>query len=285
VRDDHPLPGTDHLIDGVRVHVVHHGDGTGVPVVLLHGIPTSSYLWRDVQRDLGRRHRTLAPDLLGLGCSERRADARYDLGSQAQLVRQLLDDCGVDKVALVGHDLGGAVAIHLAAVAPERVAALVLIDAPVHADVWPVPQISALATPLLGEAQLGALRTSSALATRYVRMQISRGLRASTLSDRSAGQYAAPVMTSEGSAGLLRLLRALDPAAVESAFDVVRRTAPPTLVLWADEDVWHGPAYGRRVAGDIDGARFVSVAEAGHFLPEDRPERVAEEIEGFLADV
>jgi pimeloyl-ACP methyl ester carboxylesterase len=59
---------------------------------------------------------------------------------------------------------------------------------------------------------------------------------------------------------------------------------PPTLVLWGEQDVWHGPAYGRRVVADLPGALWVPVPDAGHLLPEDRPERVAEEVEGFLAE-
>jgi pimeloyl-ACP methyl ester carboxylesterase len=267
------------------MHVVHHGDGDGLPVLLLHGFPTSSYLWRDVQRDLEHRHRTLAADLLGLGSSERRADARYDLGSQAQLLRQLLDDCGVDKVAVVGHDIGGAVAVHLAALTPERVAALVLVDSPLHDDAWPVAQMQLLAAPVLGEAQLSLLRSTPGLGRRYLGLQLARGLRAGDLDPRSLGHYSSPLLARGGPGGVLRLLRAIDTKAVESAFDVMRVAPPPTLVLWAEDDVWHGPAYGRRVAGDIPGALFVSVPDAGHFLPEDRPERVAEELEGFLADL
>ena len=285
MRDDHPIPGADHIVDGVRLHVVHHGAGDGLPVLLLHGIPTSSYLWRDVQRDLEHRHLTIAPDLLGLGSSERPADGRYDLASQAQLLIGLLDELELERVAVVGHDVGGGVAVHLAGLAPDRVAALVLVDAPLHADAWPVPEIRALAAPGLGEVQGSLLRWLPAAGRRYVAWNLARGLRATTLSPKSLGLYAGPLLSHDGTRGLLALVRACDPSAVESAFDIVRKEPPPTLVLWADDDVWHGSSYGRRVAGDVPGASFVTVAGSGHFLPEDRPERVAEELEGFLADL
>jgi pimeloyl-ACP methyl ester carboxylesterase len=284
MRDDHPLPGTDHVVDGVRLHVVHHGTGDGLPLLLLHGVPTSSYLWRDVQRDLEHSgSRTYAPDLVGMGCSERPATARYDLASQARLLLALADDLGLDRFAVAGHDVGGGVAVHLATLAPDRVAAMVLIDAPLHADVWPVPAVRMLGAPFLGEAQAAVLRWGAGrpmLANTF-----GKGLRATELSARSLAHYADPLLTADGTRGLLALIRAFDPQAVQAAFDLVRAEPPPTLVLWGDGDVWLSPAVGRRIAGDLPGASYVEVTDAGHFLPEDRPERVAEEIAGFLAEV
>ncbi len=285
MRDDHPLPGTDHVVDGVRLHVVHHGTGDGVPLLLLHGMPTSAYLWRDVQRDLEHSHRTYAPDLLGLGCSERPSAGRYDFGSQAALLLAFADDLGLDRFAVAGHDIGGGVAVHLTALAPDRVAALILLDTPLHADVWPVPAVRALAAPILGEAQTAALRLLPGLGPRYLAGQLARGLRATELSAKSLAQYADPLLSPDGARGLLALIRAFDPAAVESAFGLVRVEPPPSLVLWGDSDAWFSPAVGRRVAGDLGDASYVEVTDAGHFLPEDRPERVAEEIAGFLAEV
>ena len=285
MRDEHPLPGTDHVVDGVRLHVVQHGSGDRTPVLLLHGVPTWSYLWRDVQRDLGRSgHPTYAPDLLGMGCSERPADGRYDLASQAALLLHLLDQLGLDRVAVCGHDVGGGVAVHMAALAPERVTALVLADSPLHADTWPVLEVAALRARWLGEAQTGLLRAAPALGRAYLCLQLRRGLRG-PLSEKALSEYTGPLLTADGTRGLLHLVRAFDPPAVEQAFRLVCAEPPPTLVLWAAADAWHSTAAGRRIAAEIPGASYVVIDDAGHFLPEDRPERVAEEIEGFLADL
>jgi len=284
MRDVHPLPGADHLVDGVRLHVVHHGAGPGQPILFLHGIPTSSYLWRDVQRDLEHTHRTYAVDLLGLGASERPPGGRYDLASQAGLLVGLLDELGLDQVAVVGHDLGGVAAVHLAALAPDRVAALVLLDAPLHADVWPVAAVSSLMPPLLGEAQTSLLRLVPGLGRHYLARQLGRGVVSGEVDRAVLDRYVGALLTRDGTRGLLSLVRALDPTAAESALRMVAVEPPPTLVLWGEDDAWHSAAYGRRLAGDIPGACWVPVPDAGHLLPEDRPERVAEEIEGFLAE-
>ncbi|MDP9408676.1 MAG: alpha/beta fold hydrolase, partial [Actinomycetota bacterium] len=108
-------------------------------MLLLHGLATSSHLWRDVARDLGHGRLVLAPDLLGLGRSEQPASAaRLAPGAQGDILLLLLDALGHDRVVVVGHEIGGAVAVALAARAPERVAALALLGAPVHADALPL---------------------------------------------------------------------------------------------------------------------------------------------------
>lgn len=285
MRDDHALPGTDHVVDGVRLHVVHHGSGNGLPVLLLHGMPTSSYLWRDVQRDLGHGHRTYAPDLVGLGCSERPASARYGFGAQAALLLALADDLGLDRFAVAGHDVGGGVAAHLTALARERVAAFVVLDAPLYAELWPIPIVRAMGAPLAGEVQTAALRLVPGAGARVLGTLLHRGLRATALSGKALDHYVAPLLSGDGSRGMLSLIRAFDPEATEAAFALVRSDPPPSLVLWASDDVWFSTAVGRRVAADLPGSSYVEIADAGHFLPEDRPERVAEEIAAFLGEI
>src|SRR3712207_832181 len=100
MSDPHPLPGSDVVVDGLRLHVVTYGRGDGPPLLLIHGVPTSSYLWRDVMRDLGRERRTIAPDLLGLGRSERPPGRPHDLASQAGVLLRLLDVLGHDRAVV-----------------------------------------------------------------------------------------------------------------------------------------------------------------------------------------
>src|SRR4051812_33427731 len=104
----------------VRLHVVEHGrqqDGR-LPLLMLHGVPATSYLWRDVARDLERDRLCLMPDLLGCGESERPPGRRaYRLEEQASLLLRMMEQLGIDRFAVLGNDLGGAVAVHLAAAA------------------------------------------------------------------------------------------------------------------------------------------------------------------------
>jgi len=235
----------------LRLYVVTGGRSGGrPPVVLLHGLPTTSAGWTGVLHDLGHDHLCVAPDLPGLGRSERPGDrAVLRLDAQARVLLRLLDVLGHARVVLVGHDLGGAVAVHAAALAPERVAGLTLIAAPVTADAWPVPAVLPFLLPGIGR-----------LAPRLLR-----------------GSYGG-----EAGTGVAAFARAVDLAPVEASLRLVRAAPPPTLVLWGEADALHAPAYGRRVARLL-GATWVPVADAGHLLPQERPERVAEEVAAWSA--
>ncbi|HVB26883.1 MAG TPA: alpha/beta fold hydrolase [Mycobacteriales bacterium] len=284
MTDFHPLPGTDVVVGGIRLHVTAHGPapvpGGPLPLLLLHGLPTCSYLWRDVMRDVGHYRHTVAPDLVGLGRSERpREREPYRLHLQAERLAGLLDALGIDRVAVAGHDLGGAVAVHLAALVPDRVAALILLDAPIHADSWPVPAVLPLLVPGGGEAYVTALRHAPALARALLARVLGAGA-----AHREIEGYLRPLLTADGGRGLLRFARAVDLAATEAAWRGLAAAPPPTLVLWGERDGLHPASYGQRVVRGMPGAVWAPVADAGHLLPQQRPERVAEELSGFLAD-
>lgn len=90
--------------------VAYLEQGEGEPVVLLHGCPFSSFVWRNVIPVLATDQRCLAPDLLGLGDTDTPPDADWSISAQARMVVGLLDALGLERVHLVGHDQGGAIA-------------------------------------------------------------------------------------------------------------------------------------------------------------------------------
>lgn len=284
MHDAHPLPGGDAVVEGVRIHVVRHGrddrDHEHPPLVMLHGLPTSSYLWHDVMRNLEHGHRMAAPDLVGLGRSEHPANPRlHALDVQARLLLRVLDQLRLRRFVVVGHDIGGTVAVHMAAQAPTRVAGLVLCHAPLHADVWPVRPVLPLTLPGVRRAYAVALRRLPGAARQVMR----RSLR-TDLEPRELAHYVAPLLTAEGMRGLLDTVAAVDMTAANRSWQAVCAAAPPTLVLWGEDNHLLSPAYGRRLVADLPGAAWVPVS-GGPLLPQERPERVAEEIDGFVADL
>src|SRR6266487_5294749 len=104
-------------------------EGSGPALLLLHGCPFSSFVWRRVMPLLAPRYRCIAPDLLGLGDTETPAEADWSLPAQAAMVIGLLDELGLERAHVVGHDHGGAVAQLLAAAHPDRIGRLVLANA------------------------------------------------------------------------------------------------------------------------------------------------------------
>src|SRR6185312_16245205 len=113
-------------IDVLDSTMHYEESGSGVPVVLLHGNPSSSYLWRNVTPHLADRVRTLAPDLIGMGASGR-PEIAYDFDDHARYLDAWFDALGLSEVVLVGHDWGGALALDWAARHPGRVRGIALL--------------------------------------------------------------------------------------------------------------------------------------------------------------
>lgn len=283
MTDPHPLPGSDHVVDGLRLHVVARGSRSGPdappPVLLVHGLATSSALWRDVARDLGHGRLVLAPDLVGLGRSERPADpGQLGPAAQAATLLRLLDALGHGRVAVVGHEAGGAVAVALAARAPERVAALALLGAPLHADVLPLRWH----LPFLLPGAAAALPALGGRAPALTRLLLAGPLDAGGLPPDGLLAHADRLRGRDAVAALTAAVRAVDPAAVEADWRLVAASPPPLLLLWGSHDRVLSAAYGRRLAAEAPGSVWVPVRGGGHLLPEQCPERVAEEVGAFV---
>lgn len=277
MHDRHALPGTDVVVDGVRIRVAEHGPADAPPLLLLHGLGTTSALWSDVARDLEHRYRCLLPDLVGAGGSESPADrAAYPLTAQASRMLGLLDALDVRRCAVAGHDIGGSVAVHVAALAPERVGALALLSATVHAEMWPVPAALPYLVPGLRRLALTGLGALPSVGVRVLRRTMG-----TALPDETLRRWLRPMTTPDGARGTLALFRAVDLAPTEAALGLLSGTR--TLVLWGEQDRLHDLAYGRRVAAALPRSVWVPV-HGGHLLPAERPERVAEELHAFLAD-
>ena len=281
----------DHVVEGIRIHVTSYGGpGDGLDqapaVLLLHGFPTSSQLWRNVAPEMCAGTDddlyVLAPDLVQLGASER-TGSPIDLATQARLMLGLLDATGIDKVIVAGHGLGGAVAVHIAALDAPRVAGLALLDTPLHADAWPVAGALPMLIPGVRAICGRALPVVPWLAERVLAKLVGTGSDAGGL--RPFDRYVEELRRPGAARGLVHFATAVDPVAIESAWHIVRASPPPTLVMWGAEDRVHNLTYGRRVAGEIPSAAWVPVAGAGHLLPEERPERVAEELVAFHAEI
>lgn len=287
----HEVRVVDQVVQGIRIRMsTCGGPGDGLDpapaLLLLHGFATSSALWRQVSPEMCSATEdgvyVLAPDLVQLGGSER-VEGRVDLAKQAALLVGLLDQLGVQRVIAVGHGLGGAVAVHLAALDGRRVAGLALLDAPVHADAWPAASMLPLLMPGVRSVTARALPLAPWLASRVLERAIGTGSEA--LTRRPLDRYADALRAPGAARSLLRFASAVDLVGVEAAWNIVRAAPPPTLVMWGVEDKLHSIAYGRRLVAEIPAAAWVPVAGAGHLLPEERPERVAEELVAFHADL
>src|SRR4051812_19475052 len=147
------------FFDAGKIRSFVREDGDGDPVVLVHGVPASSFLYRKVIDELAARgFRGIAFDLPGLGLADRPRDFDYSWTGLGRFATATLDALELDRVHLVGHDIGAPVAFELTALRPGRVASLTVLNAPVAVGSFRRPVImKPFAVPWLGSAYLDAV--------------------------------------------------------------------------------------------------------------------------------
>ncbi|MET8171309.1 alpha/beta fold hydrolase [Streptomyces clavifer] len=257
--------------------------GEGPAILLIHGIGDSSATWADLIPRLARHHTVIAPDLLGHGASDKpRAD--YSVPAYANGIRDLMGVLGIERATLVGHSLGGGVAMQFAYQYPERTDRLILVSAGgVGREVNPVLRAVSLpgADLMLSTLRLPGMRRQVGLFTRLIKAL-----------DTDLGQDAGE---------LVDLVDALPDATSRSAFISTLRAVVdwrgqvvtmldrcyltqgmPTLLLWGSRDsvvpVHH--AYGAHAA--MPGSRLEIFQGAGHFPYHTDPARFLDLVEDFM---
>ncbi|MDZ4736710.1 MAG: alpha/beta fold hydrolase [Rhodospirillaceae bacterium] len=249
--------------------------GDGEPVLLLHGIPTWSYLYHDVIPLLAPHCRVLAPDFLGHGYSDRRDRFDRSLRAQTRMILGFLDALGLEKVTIVGHDTGGGVALIMGIEHPERVARLVLTNVVAY-DSWPIDDMIALGNP-------NWRSKSPQEVAEFVASGLPDGLHNK---DRLTAEFregiVAPYSDEEGKISLIRNASALNTNHTTALIDRHASIRAPTLVLWGVHDPWQTIRDGESLAREIPGARLVRIENASHWLQQDTPEPFARGILDFL---
>lgn len=262
------------MVEGHRIAYLEAGEGP--LLVLLHGIPTSSLLWRDVIPVLARSRRVLAPDMLNYGRSDKPERADVSIAAQARILLGFLDALGLARVDLAAHDIGGGVAQIVAVRHPERLNRLILLSA-ICFDSWPIPEFEPLQEP---DAEAGM---SVAVFDAMLRDFLPQGVAAEDgLSGAATEIMLRPWSGETGKAALFRNFRRLNPEYTMAIARELETLDLPVLVLWGDKDPFQKPAYAQRLADAIPGARLEWITGAAHWIMEEQPGEVAARIAGFL---
>lgn len=261
------------------MHVERFGHG-GTAVVLIHGFGTSSFLWRNVApaiTDAG--HTAYAVDLFGHGESDRPMDADFGIAAQAEYLDAAMTALRVARGIIVGIDIGGDVALRLAAKRPERVEKLVLINTPAFDEI-PSKDITQMQRStakfafrttrgVLGAAPLieGVLKGS--VADPETRMPV-----------KLIARYLAPFAGRDGVNHLLNLASSIT---ADDLDDVDLQTIHvPALVVWGDEDQWVDPKMADRLVNALPDGRLVRLAGIGRLVPEENPEQMTALLLDFM---
>jgi pimeloyl-ACP methyl ester carboxylesterase len=267
------------VVDGVRLACRRRGAGD--PVVFLHGTPSHAYIWRNVVPAVeAQGYGVITYDLLGYGESERPVDRDTSVAGQAVLLEQLLDHFGVERFTLVAHDIGGAIAQIFGTAHPERLAALILLDT-VSYDSWPSQTWREIIRNHLDTYAGMPQDEFEAIVRRQLEMTV---VDPANMAGETLEAYLAPHRSAIGRASFFEhQVRHYDSTYTERLVDRLDRLTMPVRILWGAEDRWQPMAYAKRLASDIPGSELVIIPEAGHFVIEDAPERVTEEILDVLS--
>ncbi len=280
-------PGRDFTRRGLRLHYIDEGQGE--PVVMVHGNPTWSFLYRRLIDSLRGSHRVIVPDHIGCGRSEKPDDSRYSytLKSRVDDLEALLESLGLDRdITLILHDWGGMIGMAYAARHPERIARLVVTNTAAfhNPESKPLPRVlafcrrSSLAAGLvrganafcLGTALIGCKRT-----------KMSRDLREA---------YLYPYNSWSNRIAVLRFVQDIPLAQGDPSYDLVSwvqerlqlLVSIPMLILWGMKDFVFDHHFLEEWQRRFPAAEVHRFAQAGHYLFEDEADSIDALVQQFL---
>jgi pimeloyl-ACP methyl ester carboxylesterase len=264
--------------------VIYRVAGSGPPIVLIHGMLNSSSHWRSVALNLASEYTVIAPDLIGHGDSAApRGD--YSLGAHAASIRDLLAAIGIDRATIVGHSLGGGVAMQFFYQFPQRVERLVLISSGgLGREVKPalrtaaLPGVSLLLSLTIKPRLLGALADTG-------RRLRERGVRAGVYLQVVA-RALRPLQSADARQAFLHTLRSVIDVhgqRVSATDRLYLLEFLPTMIVWGERDNTIPQAHGRSAHEAIPHSRFRTLPEAAHFPHLDDPDGLSEILREFMS--
>ena len=265
-------------IEGVAhspLRIAYTDIGSGDPLILMHGIPTWSYLYHDVIDELAKTHRVIAPDFIGHGNSDKRDMFDRSLLAQRSMILGLLDHLEIASATLIGHDTGGGVALIMGVENSERVNRLVLSNIVAY-DSWPIDDMINVGHPKWKHKSNAEIRD-------FLIGGFKDGLsRKDRLTPEFTEGIIAPYISDEGKISLIRNASALN---TNHTMMIAHRHADitaATLLVWGVDDPWQPVSDGERLASEIPNAHLVTVENASHWIPQDAPAEWLSHVSAFL---
>jgi len=253
--------------------------GEGPPVVLVHGTPMRSYLWRNIVPALAESRSVYAYDLLGYGESEKREGQDVSIAAQARLLGELIEEWGLDDPAVAGHDIGGAIVLRTHLLQGIRFSRIAVLDALVltpwlsgpRSSTWHVWE-HAGAYEAMPDHLFGAFFSA------YL------GETNSNLGEEAFEAYLAPWRGEEGRRAFVRQALQLEERHTGEVEPLLSSVEAPVLVAWGAEDGWLDPSQALRLREEIPGSKLELIPRAGHFVQEDAPREVMEVLVDFFSE-
>jgi haloalkane dehalogenase len=266
---------------GMRIH--YRDAGHGPPLLMLHGNPTWSYVYRDVIRGLAGSFRCVAPDYPGFGLSHAPAGYRFTPHEHSAAVERFVDALGLGDLTLFVHDWGGPIGLGFAGRRPELVRRLVL----GNTWAWPItgdPHFERFSRLMGGP--IG--RVLIARFDAFVNVLLPAGVRRRRLPKVVMAMYRRPCGTDRDrrpTAVFPREIRASAPFLAEVEAGLARLRDRPALILWGTADFAFRPRERERLERLFPIHRTVFLEGAGHYIQEDAPDEIVQAIAAWSGDL
>lgn len=260
------------------------GPKAGVPAVLVHGLPHSSFLYRGMIPALAARRPVRAPDLPGFGLSDKPADpARYSLPAFEKTLGRYLDALGFPRVHLVCHDISGPPGAAWAAQHPDRVASLTLLNTTLTLRGFRLPGLVAAGIALPWALQSALLDDAACARLVWAYARRHAHARPEACDGEDGEVFRRLFLRSDGRRTATWLVKSYwgAPTYLARARAALAGFSRPLLVLWGARDPFCTPGSARRLAALVPGSRLEFVDGASHFLPEDAPDEAVRRLTLF----
>lgn len=276
VIKEHKSSGTFISVDGVQTFMADRGEGE--PVFCIHGVPTSSFLYRKVLKGLQQKgYRGVAIDLPGLGLSERPEDFDYSFPHYARFCARAAEELGLERYHLVVHDIGGPIGFGLAAQNRKKIRSMTILNTWIDVDTFKKPlPMRPFEKPVFGKAQLAALRYRS-WRFMFNRMAVSD---AADVPREEVDAYVDLLKREDNGEAFLKIMRNFEDSVAyrELCHRAVQDVPYPVQALWGAEDPGLTyERYGKEIK-KVANLKEVHKLPARHLLQEDQWEGVVERI-------
>jgi pimeloyl-ACP methyl ester carboxylesterase len=252
--------------------------GEGPPVVLVHGTPVRSYLWRNIVPALAESHSVYAYDLLGYGESEKGEGQDVSIPVQARLLGELAEAWGLDAPAIAGHDIGGGIVLRAHLLEGVGFSRIAVLDAVVLTPWLSEPMSSTWHVREYAEAyEAMPDHLFGAFFSAYL------GETNSNLGEEAFEVYLAPWRGEGGRRAFVRQALQFEERHTGEIEPWLGSVEVPVLVAWGEEDGWLDPSQAPRLREEIPGSELELISEAGHFVQEDAPQEIAKVLASFFS--
>ncbi len=263
-------------VGDTKIH--YRSAGEGEVILFLHGFPTSAYLWRNIMLELASDFQVIAIDLPAYGKSDKRLKDSYSFRYYERILSQFLENLGIDKVTLGVHDLGGPIGLYWLVQNMDQVNRLLLFNTLVY------PQFS-WAVKLFGLAVRLPVLSNWLTSPNGIKRAMCLGVHhKERLSEEIIQAYQAPFQDTNARKALLKSAQRLSMKGFHEIAEKLPNFKRPVQIIYGEQDkiLPNVSATMQRVQEDLPQANIVCLPDCGHFLQEDAPKQIAEQIGIFM---